>query len=199
MNYRIFSRRAPASPRTPTGLVLFSVLFAAGCVAGTAAAGAIVPTELLREHLLTRETAAFLPNFFAAARYPLAALFFAFSVLGVICIPALGAVRGFFLCFSISSIVRVFGAAGIPLALTLVLPGALFAVPCLFVLSSQAFTASAQLLKSVLSGAVKLAPPYGSGFLPRVAVCAAILAASALAETLWIPSLIAHFAARLAS
>jgi uncharacterized membrane protein SpoIIM required for sporulation len=208
MNAKVLSARSPHRdfPRVKiadvsgdgvsAGLVLCSALFVVGCIVGVAAAGILSPDESLRAYLLAPPDAAFLQRLFSGAKYPLIALFFAFSALGVVGVPALGAVRGFFLCFTMSGFVRVFGAPGIPLALALVLPGAIISVPCLFIISEQAFKSSAQLLRACV-GTARSAPPFAGRFVPRVFGCAILLVFSALAESMWIPTLAAHLASRL--
>lgn len=186
------------------GLIVCGALFLCGGIVGITAAGFVNGSAALdflagylsRAGESPAHIGSFVSAFLSAGLYPFAAVFFGFSVLGVFCIPALSAVRGFFLCFSISVVVRHFGGSGISLSLALFGINALFTVPCFFILSVQSFTSSFQLFKSVTATS-SVTRPYGGGFFRRIAVCSAILAVSALIDTLVIPRLIIHAVARI--
>jgi stage II sporulation protein M len=116
-----------------------------------------------------------------------------FSIFGVFCVPVLSAVRGFFLCFSISAIVRHFGGDGVFLALAIFGVSAAVTVPCFFILSVQSFSSSLYVLRGMSAkGRIGLIsqPPGGRRFFRRVCVCAAVLTCSALLDTLLVPRLI---------
>jgi stage II sporulation protein M len=181
------------------GLLLCAALFLCGCAAGTVAAGLSPPGDALAQYISGILPSAdgarplFPAVLFGVCKYHLAALFFGFSLLGVLCIPGIVAMRGFFLCFSVSYVVRGFGPGGIPLALSMFALDAVFTVPCFFVLAVQSFSSSARLFKGVLSRGGYDAV-YGGGFFRRCAVCAGVLCASALSNTFFAPFIVRYFA-----
>ena len=71
-------------------------------------------------------------------KYNILSIALGFSILGVFCIPALMALRGFFLSFSVSTVVRVIGGKGVTLALAIFGANTLITVPCFFILSVYA-------------------------------------------------------------
>ena len=182
------------------GLILSAALFLCGCIVGIISAGFVSNASGLSGYIsglvpLKVGQAISQPNFlsifFNSTKYHIFSLFFAFSVLGVICVPLMMAVRGFFLCFSISVIVRLLGGQGILLALSIFGIGALITVPCLFILSAQTFSASADLLKVVFSRAGRFAAGiYNRKFFTTAAFCFAIPALSALIDLLLTPKLV---------
>ena len=77
-------------------------------------------------------------------RWPLLVLLLSFTTVGIVGVPILFTVRGFFFAFSIASFVRVLGAAGCLLALALFGLTGLFAIPVFFVLGIHAMLFSTQ-------------------------------------------------------
>lgn len=75
-------------------------------------------------------------------RWPLAALAFGLTTLGVVCIPGLLLVRGFLLSYSVSLFLRLFGGAGMLAALAVFGVTALCTLPVLMAVSGEAFRAS---------------------------------------------------------
>lgn len=88
---------------------------------------------------------AILPLLWEQVRYPLAVVLLSFTALGVIAIPALFGLRGFFLSFAISAFVRMFGGDGIVFALILFGLSGVISVPVLFVLGAQGWQRSCTL------------------------------------------------------
>ncbi|MDR2358022.1 MAG: hypothetical protein LBD92_08090 [Oscillospiraceae bacterium] len=190
-------RGAPTVSKAPRGgylgVALCASLFVCGCFVGAAAAGALT-RDSLREYLsglsLTSEggavsAAAYFSRLLSACKYHIAAVFFGFSVVGVACVPGLAAVRGFFLCFTVSALTRMYGAGGVPATLAMFATCVLVTVPCFFVLSAQSFSSSLALLTTVARrGAARGTSPYGGRFFARCALCVPALAASALIDTL---------------
>ena len=187
------------------GLIACGALFICGGIVGSAAAGFAGGAEvsIFMAEYLTRangsalRTGEFFLAFLNACMYPFAAVFLGFSVLGVFCLPALAAVRGFFLCFSISAVVRSFGADGTLLALSIFGVSAVLTIPCFFVLSVQSFSSSLKVLKSVSARGSGVTRPYDGGFFKRIGICFVVLACSALIDTLLVPRLIGLAAGRI--
>jgi stage II sporulation protein M len=131
-------------------------------------------------------------------KYHLAALFLGFSVLGVFCIPALSAVRGFFLSFSVSAIIRLMGSKGILLTLSIFGINTLITIPCFFVLSVSGFSASLYLLRLVFSKNTKnTASPFNSRFFMNCGICLIVLMVSTLIDTYLTPYLISYAASHI--
>ncbi|MDR0445916.1 MAG: hypothetical protein LBH17_02620 [Oscillospiraceae bacterium] len=181
------------------GFILCAVLFAAGCVAGVASAAALPPDTRvgayiagLSEGSISGVGERFFPALLSAGKYHIAALFFAFSVLGVAGIPIIAAIRGFVLCFTMSAVVRYYGQAGIPAALAVFAPEALIATPSLLMLSAPTFAASFSLLSSLPRRAAGPMLPYGAGLLRSSAVGALAVAAASLASAAIAPGLLSR-------
>lgn len=194
--------------RTHTlGLLLCAVFFVCGCVIGAVAAGFVASADQLgssvRDYLsLMSDKTSVQPSLMSsvvdAFKYHLLAVFLGSSVLGVFCIPILSAVRGFFLSFSVSVIVRLLGGKAILLTLSMFGISTLITIPCFFILSVIAFSASQNLLRVSLSKSGKAPgmPPAGRTVVVCV-VCLALLLASALIETYLTPQLIQNAAAHI--
>jgi len=189
------------------GLIICGALFICGGIVGVTAAGLASSgagvSDYLTEFLVLASGApvrlgGFLRALFNDSAYHLAVIFLGFSAFGVFLVPALSAVRGFFLCFSVSAVVRHFGGDGVLLTIAIFGVGALMTVPCLFILSVQSFSSSLYVLKSVAakSGVAQTYRGRG-GYFRRVAICAAVLMTSALIDTLLIPRLIDYAAGRI--
>ena len=189
------------------GLLCCGAMFLCGCVAGAAAAGFVNGETKLGEYF-----SAFLslfvtgantePDFFTALidvlKYNLVAIIFGISLLGIFFIPVLTAVRGFFLCFSISTIVRVVGGKGIGLALAIFGANTLLTIPCFFVLSVYAFTASSYIFRNTVSKAPKpAASSLSSRSFVHCGICLAVLIISALIECFVTPHLISFAASHI--
>ncbi|MCL2409799.1 MAG: hypothetical protein FWC96_09385 [Oscillospiraceae bacterium] len=202
MNKRVMIAE-PEAGSDYLGLIVCGALFICGAIVGTAAAG-VAGDAGLSDYMagyLTLGGDVRIGGFFSALlgawTYPLAAILLGFSVFGVFFVPALAAVRGFFLCFSISAIVRYFGGDGVLLALAIFGVSAAITVPCFFILAVQSFSSSLYVFKSVTMR-VGVTAPYRGGFFRRILVCAAVLMGSALIDTLFVPRLIGFAAGRIA-
>lgn len=105
-------------------------------------------------------------------RYALLAALFGFTALGVILMPLLMAVRGFFLAFAAASFVRMFGGSGLLLAMGVFGVSCMLTVPCLFVLAVQGYLAARVLAGMVSEGRD---PIYGKRAAVRFGICCAVL------------------------
>jgi uncharacterized membrane protein SpoIIM required for sporulation len=142
------------------------------------------------------------PDFFAsvveAFKYHLGAVFLGFSVLGVVCIPLLSAVRGFFLSFSVSAIIRLLGGKAILLTLAMFGISTVITVPCFFILSVTSFSASQYLFRLAVSKGSKnpgMLPPGSS--VAACVVCLGLLLVAALIDAYLTPQLIGYAAAHI--
>jgi hypothetical protein len=179
------------------GMILCLSFFLCGCLAGAAAAGEMAPggaSEALASVGTPGEGgltgAVYFSKLLSTGKYHIAAVFFGFSVLGVVCVPCLAAARGFFLCFTVSALTRTYGAASAPLTLAMFSGCILVALPCFFVLSVQSFSSSLALYRVAArkaAGGRAGQGIYGRRFTARCALCAIAVAVSALADALLAP------------
>lgn len=189
------------------GLLACGALFLCGCIIGTFSAGFLQDGTNLNS-FITEYMAIFLngtkaqPGFFGAlfdnVKYHLMAVFLGFSILGVICIPLLSAMRGFFLSFSIAAIVRLLGGKGILLTLAIFGINTLLTVPCFFVLSVSAFSASLYFIRSIFSKNTKSTiSPFNKRYFLNCGICVLILIVTALIDAYLTPHLISFAASHL--
>jgi stage II sporulation protein M len=182
------------------GLLLCGAMFLCGSIIGTFSAGLVRDGSSLNA-VLTGYLSAYLngaslkPDLFAAVvdacKYHLAALFLGLSVLGVVFIPVLSAVRGFMLSYSVSAVVRLLGGKGVWLALSVFGLRTIITIPCFFILSIYAYAASTYIFRQSLSKNMKIsASPFNSRTMIVCGVCLLILLASALIDTYLSPHLI---------
>ncbi len=181
---------------------ILSALFLCGVVAGTVVCSNLGSNSGIGEYLdgyvalssAKTDTGSLIGYaFFNAFKYHALIVIFGFSALGVVIVPVIVAVRGFFLSFAITSFIKVFGGNGFALALSALGAQSLIALPCLLILASQAFSMSASIMSSGL-GNKKASTLLTSSVAARIGVCFAALAVSALIEAFLTPLLISTVA-----
>jgi len=184
------------------GLMVCGIFFACGIILGTVSARRLdaLGTQVLYESMMgymeqiragTYVSPGFLSVLWTAGRDHLLVLFLGFSLLGSLCLPILSGVRGFYLSFPIAAFIRAFGTGGVPVALSLFGVGALFTLPIFFVLTEQAFSASAEMGRMVLGvGNVQIGALYGRGFLRKLIFCSFGILAAVFVEIYLTPALV---------
>ena len=126
-------------------------------------------------------------------RWPAAAVLLGFSAIGLLGIPLLSCMRGFFLAFSIASFAVAYGYSGLTMAFFLLGIPALLAVPAFFVLAAQSFSAA-----YVSAGKTGWREqPFRREFVFRSGVCAAVVCVGLLLERYLVPALVAGAAEAL--
>ena len=197
------NKRFAAGNHRHFGFTICAALFICGCIVGAISAGLITDGDSLSGYvagLLSENGGAYSGSVLYLTvwgnfKYHLLALFFAFSLFGALFTPALMAVRGFFLCFTLSAIVRFFGASGIWLALAFSGLTALFSIPCLFYIGTLSFSSSVSLLRGMTMNVSRPEfKPYGAGFFSKTLICFAVLFAASLLDFFVTPKFI-NFAA----
>ena len=195
---------SPTAEGTPD-LVVTAAFFALGGLAGCLLAfqvksdGSSAMAAYLGRFLMTAQegtltTPPFSALLWRSFRWPLAVFVLGFSTLGLVGIPALASLRGFFLAFSISSFARAYGYSGLTIAFFLLgIPGC-FAVPAFFLLSAQSFLTALSMLGQ--GGRRKESLLYSSHFF-RCGVCVTAVCVSLLLERYLVPVLIAGAAGTL--
>lgn len=124
-------------------------------------------------------------------RDPLLAALLGSASVGVVLLPALTAMFGFFLSFSVSCFTAVFGQNGVLLALAALGPRCLITLPCYFLLAVPAWGSSAALARRSFGRGRRTAPAvYGTGWWTRVGVCCLILLAGVCIELFCVPPLL---------
>lgn len=187
-------RRLKGKGRVPGGqdgapllrLVLLAVFFLAGVFLGQVLARSVperTGTEL--EQYLTgfvqvgaegRQAKTLLSALVIYFRYPVAAFVLGFVSAGVLLLPAVSAVFGFFLSFSVCCFTAAFGEDGVLLALAVFGFRCMVTMPCFFLLAAPSWGMAASRL-SVGSGRRSLPQVCGrSGWLRFGAVCGVLLA-----------------------
>lgn len=119
----------------------------------------------------------------------LAALLLGLTALGVLGLPLLFGIRGFFFSFSAACFCRVFGARGaLPAFVLFALPALLWA-PALFIVGVQSLRSARQLLGRALGGG-KGGTLFGSAYWCRAGLCVGLTLAGSLLEYWVVPVLL---------
>jgi len=202
MNRKLLRNERPGQ-REFFGFFLCLIFFVAGVVVGTLSAGNLPDSEIraLESSMAGRigqiadgtyVAPRFLSAFWSLGNYHLLVLFLGFSLLGAFVLPLLSAVRGFYLSFSIAAFIQVFGVGDWPVAFSLFGVSSIIAIPCFFLLASQAFAASTQLGRTLMkSGNIQAKTLYNSHYIMRTVLCFLGLMAAVLIELYVTPSLVA--------
>ncbi len=144
-------------------------------------------TEIISRDSLT--PVSFLRVFSVYFRYPMVAFCLGFCALGVFLLPVLSAVQGFFLSFSVACYAAAMGHKGIYLAFFAFGLRVLFTIPCLILLSVQAFN-YANLQSCIFSGKEKRARRWpDKSYFILFGICTVALLLGTLLEITLIPHL----------
>ena len=168
-------------------LLLLALFFFVGVVLGQVVAARMPVSagdELERylHHFVALEEPvslrAVLPAVVLYFRYPLLAFFLGFASVGLVLLPCVAVAFGFFLSFSVSCFVAVFGKDGIPVALAVSGIRCAVTLPCFFALAVPSWKASAALAHFASGKGRRSAPViYGRVCWLRLVVCVGILLA----------------------
>ncbi len=194
---KILLRLRAASDRGGLGAagLVVSAAFIIGALAGgiVAAYGGLLPSDVVPQ-LGRVGTADAVWDVFC---YPTLALLCGFTLIGFLLEPLLAAVRGFLLAFAATALVRLYGLAGLLLALATGAVGLVVVVPCFLFIAARGLSMSVAIAGAV-AGKYKGARIFGSVFLVRMAGILLLLTAAVLAEVYLTPWL-AGLASRLIS
>ncbi len=190
---------SPATEGAPA-LVVTAAFFAlgglAGCLlalgaagGGAEALGAYLDRFLAAAQAGSMESPSVAELLWRVVRWPLGAFLLGFTALGLFGIPALAALRGFFLAFSIASFAQAYGRSGLAVSFLLLgLPGAAY-IPAFFVLSTQSL-AAAWTLAGRAAGQGRRELPYHREYFLRCGACAAAVCVGFLLERYLVPVLV---------
>lgn len=121
-------------------------------------------------------------------RYPLLVVLLGFSSIGMILIPALSVLFGFFVSFSVSCFFAIFGSNGIWPALAAFGIRCAVTLPCFLMLAGPAWENAASLAAlSFGRGRRTSAVIYGRSWWVRIGVCLAILLLGVCVDFLCVP------------
>ena len=129
------------------------------------------------------------------ARYWLLSLLLSFTVLGLVGLPVLFGVRGFFFSFPVACFCRIFGGRGLFPAFVLFALPALLWMPALYLMGTSGFLSAQQLLRRFW-GENRGGPVLGSPFWCRAGLCLVLTLAAGLLEY-WVVPVLLHAAARV--
>lgn len=132
--------------------------------------------------------------FFNTFKYHAGTFLCGFSLLGLIFVPALLVVRGFFLSFAITSFIVIFGLDGMFLSLGVFGFSCLITLPFLLVISAQSFIASYTMLQVSVGKKKPSTPVLTKEYFLRFGFCAVILSFCALFEALVTPLIVSSIA-----
>jgi hypothetical protein len=183
--------RGPAAEGGNSVLIFISACFLAGAVAGAFLSLYISGDSisgLVASYIESPEQpAGFFKVFWDCAKFHLCVLFMAGSVFGVVIIPAIVFLRAYLLSCTTAAIIAVYPDSGWLLSLVILGIPALVSIPCLFVLSTDAFFASGRLLTMSMGDYRPWlgTPIYRHGF-----ACMILLILISLVEMLLIPALV---------
>ena len=182
------------------GLLLLCAFFLMGLLLGRAAHSAITPQDdqRLYEYIVRYAQLSVQPSDMIASlssvlavylRYPLLAFLLGFAAVGVVLIPSLCLIQGFFLSFSVSCFVSALGRSGIILALSAFGVRCLFTLPCTLFLAAWSFKMAVQLLQRWRTGHKRDRALYDSAYFLRFLVCLLVLLLGVAAELSLVPKL----------
>ncbi len=191
-----FGTKVPLAP-----LLLLAGFFAAGLILGQVLCGRIPEstaeelTRYLKNYLelgqgKARSLQALPSALLLYFRYPLLAFLLGFASIGILLLPLLSALYGFFLSFSVCCFVSVFGPKGVFLAAAVLGIRCLASLPCYFFLAVPAFVSSASLAVLAFGSGRRAEPVRRGGSWRRLLAVCAVLLAGAAAELVLTPALL---------
>lgn len=181
-------------------LLLLALFFLCGMILGQVASARVPPAtgEELRvylRHFVTLEERgsadALVSTLVLYLRYPLAAFLLGFASIGVVLLPCVSLLFGFFLSFSVCCFTASFGSAGIWIALAVSGLRCLWTLPCFFLLAVPSFRTSAALARLTFGKGQRAVVVYGKACWLRLLICLAALLAGMCVDYLLSPRLLA--------
>lgn len=116
-------------------------------------------------------------------KYPLIVFLCGLSAAGVLLIPAAMGVRGFFLAFSVTTFVRLYGGMGLVFSLSVFGVQCFLVFPLLMLLSAQGLISAISLMSMASGGGKKLSGPvFGREYFTRSLVILVLLGLCILTE-----------------
>lgn len=177
-------------------VVFFLCGIVAGCIftiyANDVGSG-LLSDNNLKEIATNGATAySFAKTYFNLLKYPAIVFLLGFTALGILAIPLTVSVKGFFISFSVSSVIQAFGFNGFRVALAMFGLQAFVSIPCLLTTASFAFEMS-KLFTNVLHRSKRQVPSNltkPSLHIILFAISAILLLIFALLDTALTPALV---------
>ncbi len=123
-------------------------------------------------------------------RYPVLLFLCGFMAAGIVLIPTLCVVQGFFLSFAVHCFASALGRSGVMLALSAFGVRCLFTLPCTLFLAMYALSASVQLVQVRTGGRRKERMTRDRAYVWRFAICAIVLLVGVIVELSVVPKLL---------
>ncbi|MBR5479814.1 MAG: hypothetical protein IKU84_06510 [Clostridia bacterium] len=89
---------------------------------------------------------------FSVFKYPLFVFLCGFTALGVLFLPIVIYVKGYYCAFSIGAIIRIYGTAGIWISFSVFAVQAIVLIPCLLLISALSFNSAKQQWRMFITG-----------------------------------------------
>ncbi len=191
--YRIFLKILDIQSRRSYQIVSFFIgfCFLLGALAGSFFASAFGGGDISIENMdayISVSRAPIISVLVSFFSYPLIVFICGFCVFGAAIIPIIIIFRGFLLSFAVTMLVRLFGGGGLLFSLSLFAIYCITALPCLFILSSQAMISASSLFSVACGKGRKLSEQiFSKSYFLRTLFCAGILIAGALLEIFMTP------------
>lgn len=208
MDKRNYRKKNITDSASHIGTMLSVIFFICGILIGTFSAGLIDDSGSsalygnISDYISLIESgsyvrADFISALFSAYKYHILVMLLGLSIPGFIIIPFVSGVKGFYLSFSFAAFIKVFNSGGAIVAFGLFGLTALISIPCLFFISTHAFSSSFGLCSCVF-GKSRVGAPYcySNGYFLSCGVCLAVLFISVLIElyvTPWFVSTVSVF------
>ena len=172
-------------------LIVCSAFFSGGCIAGVFFSMEIGCNDSVVAYVLGIPSAvcsgnvfqSYFPVLFNTAVFHILSFIFGFSLIGIVSVPLLSALKGFLAAFSVSIIVRTLGAESIWFAVSIIGLDLLVAVPCFLIISMHSLCASIRLFLVSIKSEVQFGSSiYNSKYFKRFFICCAVLVIWAFAR-----------------
>ena len=119
---------------------------------------------------------AFFSTLWGYFRYPIISFLLSFSAIGVLLLPVVALIFGFFLSFSVSCFTAAYGIHGVVLSFAVIGVRCMVTLPCFMIVSVHAFRKSAFMVGSVFGrGRRAIAPQSGLSYLRCLCILLLIL------------------------
>ncbi len=180
--------------------LLLSAMFLCGVCAGCITVSYItgdsanVLNEYIKKEILVSASditgkELFLKSAVSLCKYPIVIFLLGYTAFGIAFIPAILILRGYFISFCVTSVIRALGYKGIPTALSLYGFQALLSIPCILIIATKAMRASQAFFSFTREGKERRLSPVPDGYLTCFLLCIACLTVCAAVEALLLPRL----------
>lgn len=132
----------------------------------------------------------FFKSLITLVKYPAIVFSLGYTAFGTVLIPGVLFFRGFFLSFSVASVIRVLGYKGLAAALSVYGLQALVSIPCTLIIAAKAMRASQRFFSFAKAGKEQRVIPHApDGYFTCFFICIICLTLCALLEVLLVPKL----------